>query len=152
MYSVSLPSTSSPVGYGVTSPGQLAPPSPLLADNIDPQTHDYVSLFRSIDPIDAQVIIALKIVKGSGAAVEDDGSRFRDIRKITQSVKTEIKSEVRRALARLIANRDIKYKGVAFDVFDPSNRTIQARVQWVNLRAFDGAVKSASISFSAGGV
>lgn len=141
----------SPVGYAVIAPSQLAQPSNLLADNIDPTTNDFVSLFSSVDPIDAQVMIALKTVRGSGAAVQEDGSRFSDLKKITNSVQTEIKSMVRTALGRLITNRDILYKRLVFDEFDPRNQTLQIRIEYINLRAADGQLRSIEMATPTGG-
>lgn len=151
MIRVNLPSTMSPVGYAVIAPSQLAQPSNLLADNIDPTTNDFVSLFSSVDPIDAQVMIALKTVRGSGAAVQEDGSRFSDLKKITNSVQTEIKSMVRTALGRLITNRDILYKRLVFDEFDPRNQTLQIRIEYINLRAADGQLRSIEMATPTGG-
>lgn len=138
-------STSAPVGFGVAAPGALAKPSVLLSDNIDPVTNDYKSLFETIDTIDAQVIIALKIVRNSGAAVVNDGNTLRSIRKINNGIEVDIISRVRQALARLVSNGDIRYENVIFDIIDPGNQTVQARVQYVNLRAFDPTIREASI-------
>jgi len=139
-------STLYPVGYGVAAPSALNKPSVLLCDNIDPQTHDYVSLFTTIDPIDAQVIIAMKIVRNSGPAVVNDGNRMRDIRKITTGIESEIESRVKIALSRLISNGDIKYKGIIFETIDRGNQTVQAKVQYVNLRSFSASLRTVNIS------
>lgn len=124
-------------GYIVAAPSVLGRPSPLLCDNIDPTTHDFASLFNSVDPIDAQVVIAMKIARGSGASVVEDGSRLREVTKMDDAAQSEIRSLVREALSRLINQRDIQYKGVEFSVWDPSSQTGTAVVKWVNLRSRD---------------
>ncbi len=134
-----------PIGQAVSTPGALAPPNILLAPLIDPVTHDFLSLENGMDPVDAMVINALKIVRGSGPAVQNVGNRLRDIRKITEATKNEIKAQVQTALADLIRRGDIRYLGTDFDVYAPGDQTIQARVKWENLRAFDGAVRSAPL-------
>ncbi|MHC4501010.1 MAG: hypothetical protein ACYS21_18065 [Planctomycetota bacterium] len=143
---VAQPLFSQPVGYGVTSPSRLGAPSPLLAENIDPETHDYVSLTSGVHPIDSQVIIALKVARNSGASVTEDGQRFTTVKKITNTVKTQIESLVREALGRLIAQQDIEYFGTTFETVDPGNQTINATVQWANLRAADDQVRSAPLT------
>lgn len=144
-----------PVGYVILAPGQLAAPSPLLADNIDPNSHDLASLFNSIDPIDAQVILALKLERGSGPAIVHDGIKLSDIKKMDDSAQDQIKSRVRQALNRLITNGDILLKGVVFDddtnarTWDPGSQFGQYRVRFVNLRAHDNRVREAPVRFAA---
>ena len=144
---IPLPSSSSPVGSPVSTPAALGPPSPLLADNIDPSTGDFASLFVGIDPIDAQVINAVKIVRGSGASVTEDGMRLADIRKIKDDTQDDIKGQVRRALSRLIQNQDIRFLGTSFDYLEKGSQFIQIRVQWVNLRSFDRTPKENTIPY-----
>ena len=144
---VPLPSSLSPVGSAISTPAGLGPPSPLLADNIDPQTGDFASLFVGIDPIDAQVINAVKIVRGSGASVTEDGMRLVDIRKIKDDTEDDIRNEVRRALSRLIQNQDIRFSGTKFDYIEKGSQFIQIRVQWVNLRSFDRTPREAVIPY-----
>lgn len=136
------------VGYSAIAPARLGEPSTLLADNIDPETHDFTDLFATIDPIDAQVILALKLVRASGPSVMEDGSRLREVRKMTDSAQNEIRGLVKEALGRLIANRDIRYEGVEFDVWDPGSQTTNAVVSWVNLRARDKLVRTATLSIT----
>ena len=143
---VRQPSFSQPVGYGVTVPSRLGAPSPLLAENIDPVTHDFVNLSSGVDPVDAQVIIALKMVRGSGASVVEDGQRFSTIRKITDTVQTQIDSLVREALKRLITQQDIEYVGITFEDLDPGSQTINATVRWINLRALDESERRAPLT------
>ncbi len=138
----------SPVGQAVSTPGAMAKPPMLLAPLIDPYSHDFLSLTVGMDPIDAAVINALKIVRGSGPAVSDVGARFGDIRKITPATPNDIKSQVKTALAGLIRRGDIRYIGTTIDSSESGTQTIEARIQWVNLRAFDGTTRSTSMQLS----
>ncbi len=137
-----------PLGFFVASPGALGPPSPLLADNISPFTHDYVSLTVGVDPIDAQVLVALTILRDSGAAVIDMGLRITDT-KILPDIVLTLTSAVRQALSTLIANRDIQLVTVDFgdnnEGVDEDNQVVNFAVRWINLRALDKGVRTASI-------
>lgn len=147
-----ITTTLTPVGFGVTPVGALGAPSPLLADNIDPTTHDYVSLTVGVDPIDAQVINALKISRASGAAVLTVGNQFAQVRKMTRSVNRELESLVRIALKRLIDNEDITYVGTEFDTIDFGTATVEMTVQWINRRSFSGVVTSITFPYTIGGI
>ena len=52
---------------------ELGPPSPLLAAKWDPNKRDYASLVEGMDPVDAHVLHALYVERGSGACVLHDG-------------------------------------------------------------------------------
>jgi len=132
----------SKTGYVVTAPARLGNSSTLLCDNIDPETHDYASLFSTIDPIDAQVILALTIRRGSGVSVVADGNRLHEVRKMSDSAQSEIKGLIQEALGKLIEQRDIQYQGVVFDVWDSANQTSTVIVKWVNLRAYDRGIRT----------
>ena len=134
-----IPPTTSPLGFFTPSPGALTPPSPLLADLIDPNTHEYISLFTGDDPIDAQVLIALKTVLGSGAAVTSIGSKLSSIRKITESTPGDVEAEVRNALAALIQQGDIRLVSVSVEAHAAGQ--IEAVVKYVNMRARDRSIR-----------
>jgi hypothetical protein len=137
-----------PLGFFVASPGALAPPSALLADSIDPFTHDYASLTTGVDPIDAQVLVALTILRDSGASVIGTGLRITDT-KILADIQLTLASAVSRALSTLIAKRDIQLVAVDFgddgEGVDAGNQVVNFAVKWVNLRALDRAVRQADI-------
>ena len=143
-----IPSTSTPLGYGVSAPSNLSAPSPILADNINPETHDYTSLLVGLDPVDSQVYMALSIRRDSGAAVVGIGNRFHTVRKMGNDAKNEIEALVREALSTLIKNRDIDYRGTDFNVFDMSTQSTEIIVKWVNLRAFDGKVRTRTLQLT----
>ncbi len=76
---------------------QLPPPA-ILADMIDPLTGEYASLTASANLADAFVIEAVRIERGSGAAVRDLGHRFREITHVDGSGPQVVDSMARQAL------------------------------------------------------
>lgn len=111
----------------------LGDPSPLLADNWDPARRDFASLEVGMDPIDAQVVLALGTVRGSGACVLEDGIDELP-RKITDAVEVELTSRARRALGRLIRQNDIRLKGVRLSLLSEGEQQAEIIVEYVNLR------------------
>jgi len=138
----------SPLSFFVASPGSLAAPSPLLADDIDPYTHDFASITTGVDPIDAQVLTALTTLRDSGASVDGIGIRITDT-KILADIVLTLTSAVKQALSTLIANRDIQLVKVDFgddaEGVDPENQAVNFAVKWVNLRALDQAVRQVDV-------
>jgi hypothetical protein len=145
---VTLPSVYSAIGQPVSSPSELAPPSPLLADNIDPDTGDFASLETGMDPIDAQVVFALSVRRNSGPAVLGVGNDLHTLGKMGESGQQQIKGVVQLALHRLIDNEDIEYLGTEFDLWDESNQTAYIRVGWKNLRTYNAQVRSLTLETS----
>lgn len=149
--SLVIPFTGSEIGFFIRSPGALGPPSPLLADNIDPETNDFASLTVGMNVIDSQVVVAVTYLRGSGAAIMEDGIKFTS-RKMTDSMKREIKADVKIALGRLIRNGDILFRGVNFGTndegIDPGHQQTNILVSYVNLRALDERVRTISIPFT----
>ena len=108
-------------------------PSPLLADNVDPATRDFADLFVGMDPVDAQVLVALTTIRGSGAAVENDGVPAAP-RKMTDALARELEGDARLALRRLVEFGDVQIISAAPDVVDDSVQFAQMRVSYHNLR------------------
>lgn len=108
-------------------------PPGILADAIDPETGEYLSISRGIDPVDEQVLVALTLRRRSGAAVMDDGHEFDQIRKVDDSARTVIDAETRRALSRLAGNGDIKLRKV-YAVAEPGNDWGEVSVEYENTR------------------
>lgn len=132
-------------------PSRLGPPSPLLADNIDPVTRDFRSLFTGADPVDDSVQVAVTTTRGSGASVLETGIRFTRS-KMTEDAQRAVEGDVRLALARQVRARDIQIVGISFGgpdslgnpsgLFDEANQTAQVNVRYRNLRALDPRVRS----------
>jgi hypothetical protein len=87
-------------------PAQL-PPAAILADAIDPATGELESVFRGRGLADAMMIEAMRIHRGSGAAVRDVGNRFHEVRYVDGTT-----GEVMASLAREAA-RPAEEAGVA---------------------------------------
>jgi len=119
-------------------------PPGILADAIDPQTGEYLSISRGIDPIDSQVLTALTLVRGSGAATQDDGQDFLAIKKVDETTATLIEAETRRALGRLVVSGDIKIKRV-YPNADPDTDIGTVAVDYVNSRAVDTQRRLATV-------
>jgi hypothetical protein len=89
------------------------PAAPVVAaESINFKTKDVDTLLGGMDPIDQQVQEALGRLRGSGAAVTQDGQRFLDVKKLDDSAPTLLEGEARTALARLVANGDITIESV----------------------------------------
>lgn len=146
-------STLNPIGFFVP-PSALGPPSPLLADNIDPRTKDFRDLFEGANPIDDQVQVAVMTTRGSGGSVLQTGMRLNS-RKMLSDLQDSLESDVRRALNLLVVNRDINFKRISFGVddgtgrptgtVDEANQTAQINIEYRNLRALDVKVRALSL-------
>lgn len=138
---------------GLTPAGLFVPqtfddpsqPPGILADAIDLQTGEYLSILKGVDPIDAQVLDAMKIKRASGAAVRNDGQRFADIEKVDDSTASLIDGEARRALSRLAENQDIRVVSVE-PVVDQNNDYADVFVQFKNLRARPRELRAARVT------
>lgn len=119
---------------------QTPSPPTIRADLIDPETQEFVSFTKDLDPIDAQVIESLWRIRGSGAAVQSKGARFLDTTKLTDQAPTLLESQVRIALRRLLQNGDISLISATADT---ENDFAAVLVRYTNNRSmtFDRARK-----------
>jgi hypothetical protein len=139
-----LPFGLSPIGTGVATDFVPIPPPPVIsADAIDPKSLDATSLTKSSDPIDAQVQLALTLVRGTGAACGDTGQNFRAILKLTDNVTTLLESEARRALALLVRRGDISIDSVNAVVYSPDSAEVT--IVYVNNRAIGNRRRTKTI-------
>lgn len=136
--------TTGALGFFIKAPGELGPPSPLTADNIDPTTRDFASLTEGADVIDAQVQLAMTTVRNSGPSVENDGIRITST-KMDAGLQRRMESDVRLALRRLVRQRDIRITSVVFDEVDEANQFAQIRVRYQNLRAISQRSRTAHV-------
>lgn len=135
----------SPAGFFVeqtfADPG--LPPG-ILADAIDPLTHEYLSIRQGMDPIDAQVLIALKVVRKSGASVQDDGQDFATIENVDDQTPALIEAKTRLALRRLLENRDIEIVQLG-PATDPADQSAYVVLEYRNLRRERAKVRTLKI-------
>lgn len=129
------------VGYGVAPPTRLGKPPTLLCRKVDPFTGEILSMTEGMDPIDAQVLNAIRRVRGSGQAVRADGWNPEKLRKMTPEEQNTCRTMVRTALKRLTDAGDIRFKGVEFELFDEANNYVQILIEYVNLRSLDQTVR-----------
>ena len=152
---VSPGSALAPAGFFIAAPGQLGPPSPLLADNIDQKTKDCRDLFVGADPIDDQVQVVATTTRGSGGSVLDIGLRLSR-NKLVSDIRDQVEGDMRLAFARLIKNRDINFKRISFGgpgpngeptgEIDESEQGLQINIEYRNLRALDPKVRRLQVS------
>ncbi len=143
-------STLGSLGFFV-APSQLGPPSPLLADNIDPRTKDFRDLFEGADPVDDQVQVTVMTNLGSGGSVLQTGIRLNR-RKMLNDLRDTLEGDVRQALKLLTTNGDIDFKRITFGgpdpagdptgIIDESSQSAQINIEYRNLRAFDVKVRA----------
>ncbi len=69
-----LPAGTYPAGTGTPTPwaGRTIP-ARFLADNIDPQTGEFLDVLDGVDPTDAWITTQLRTARGTGIAVLDEG-------------------------------------------------------------------------------
>lgn len=113
------PPVIAPVGTSAVSFGaptefiDPAKPPAILADNIDPATGELLSILSGIHPVDAHVINALRVERGSGVSAMAHGQRFSTIRKIDDQFTRRLQDECVLALQHLIDRGDIKLPKIA---------------------------------------
>lgn len=136
-------------GSFFSPPSQNGKPSPLLADNIDPKTRDFKSLFVGADPVDAAVQVAVTTTRGSGPSVQNVGLRLTNT-KLTGDFQSVTESDMRLALNDLVQRGDIAISEIGFGVdsngkptgqVNESDSSAQIDVSYINLRAFDDQVR-----------
>ena len=121
----------------------------MLADNIDPVTRDFKSVFVGADPVDAAVQVALTTTRGSGPSVQNVGLRVTND-KLTNDFKSATESDLRNALDDLVSRGDISIEEISFGVdasgratgqVNESDQSAQVNLGYINRRAFDGKVR-----------
>src|SRR6186997_1110882 len=93
-----------PAGYSPASAFELVGhaasqnPVPILADQIDPNTGDYLSLDESATIADGLVVTLLRTQRATGAAVLEFGQRFRELQNVDGETTGLAESMAREAL------------------------------------------------------
>jgi hypothetical protein len=93
-------------------------PPGILADAIDLETGEYLSIERSYDPTDAAVLAALGTVRDSGSAVQDVGQRFHEHPLIDDRLELFFRQEVDFALRNLTRSGQVRLERVAVTTGD----------------------------------
>lgn len=91
--------------------GTISLPKPavgFLADALDPRTGELLSISTGVHPIDAEVVFVLRAAFNAGPALQGVGTRFGDLRKITDETSIEIAKIIREALDRFVKRGDIR--------------------------------------------
>lgn len=109
-------------------------PPGILADAIDPTTGEYLSISKGMDPIDAQMILALSVKRASGASVSEDGQTFFEIKKIDESTPSLIEARTRNSTKRLTERGDVAFAALA-PFADSASQSGSVAIQYRNLRA-----------------
>lgn len=135
-------------------PGRIGPPSPLLADNIDPVTKDFRDLFVGADPVDAAVQVAVTTTRGSGPCVRNVGLRLTS-NKLGETFQGATEQNIRLALQDLVVRQDIQIVSITFGVpnmqgiapgtVDEADASAQANLSYINLRAYDNRVRTLNL-------
>ena len=116
----------------------------LAAEDFDQLTKDLRSLTVGVDPIDAQVQVAMTTLRRSGAAVISTGQRFQDVRKLDTNASLLLEQEARTCLARLVAANDISIERVDV-VADPGGQWAEVTIDYVNKRLAKPRTKQISV-------
>ena len=132
---------------GVSAAGLFAPavfvdpalPPALLADDIALNNPfvadgDFASLLTFIHPVDAAVKTQFRLVRGSGAAVLEDGNKLSEIKKIGPTTASEIEDEYRRILQVLVDRGDVEIETIAIEVGEDAPDLAAGFVEYTNLR------------------
>lgn len=113
------PAGAFPVGEPITVPlPKKRSPAVFLADAIDPETGDYRSILTGVDPVEGAALEALRVKRGSGSAVLDDGNKFHEITKIDEKLEGLLRSEIEYAWRHLIASRALRLEKVDIEQED----------------------------------
>lgn len=82
-------------------------PPGIIADPVDVETGEYLSIERTFDPTDAAVFTAIRTVRGSGSSVETVGARFADHPLVDGRLEMFFRQELEFALRPLISSGQI---------------------------------------------
>ena len=92
-----------------------AHPLGVLADKLDPNTGELLSLIAGRDPVDAAIAYQFRLRRASGAAVLEDGQAFEAIRKNTDSAPAELRFEAERVMRPFVERGDAEIVGLIIE-------------------------------------
>lgn len=109
-------------------------PPALLADKIDPLTGELLSIVVGEDPIDSAVRFQVRVRRGSGAAVLEDGQAFDAIRKNDLRAADALRAELKLVLRELVDRGDIEILTVGVQAGEDQGDLGAVFFQYRNLR------------------
>lgn len=135
---------SAPAGSSPTPPIAGARNQAPAAIEFDPQTRSHPrdddGRYVERHPVDAAVVYALHFEFGSVYAVPTQGRRLKDIRNPTdRRTKRIVEDRVRRALLRLVRNKDITITKIRHE--SPNRGALFVEVSYYNERIFPRALR-----------
>lgn len=92
----------------------LGPPV-ILADAIDPETGEFVSLERGLDPVDAAVAWTVSVERDSGAAIQGIGHGLRTITHVAPDLAVTAEALAREAVGHLTRENLIALRGISVE-------------------------------------
>ena len=119
------------------APGEPRRPVPMLAEEIDPETGELLSLVVARDPVDAWVVAQLRIVRASGSAVESAGNTLGSIEMNDAGAEALIRTAIQQLLQPAIDRRDIELVDVQVAAGEqgPAFDMAASVITWKNLRS-----------------
>lgn len=126
------PAGVSPASFFVPGVAFVSPEQPpaLLADDIDPKTGELATLFTAPHPVHAAIQFAVRVRKGSGAAVQDIGHLYDRIKKKTDRTARELRDEAERLFKPFVDREDITVESIEEDLdqgFDGAAQRVKYR-------------------------
>jgi hypothetical protein len=110
-----------------------AKPPVLMADNIDIETGDFASIFWGPHPIEAAIRDAFRFWRGTGAAVQDVGQAFAEIKKKTSTAERDIRDEALRILKPFVDRAEIEILTLTVDT-ELAEDLGAVAIEWLNLQ------------------
>ncbi len=111
-----------------------AKPPALLADNIDPKTGEFRSIFTAPHYVDAAIVTQFRTRRGSGAAVQNDGQALDEVKKNDANAPDAIRHEINRVLKPFVVRGDIEIRKIDVEAGETFGIQGSALVEYLNLR------------------
>lgn len=118
------------------APGEALAPAPIIAEEIDVATGDLASLTTGLAPEDAWVVTQLRCIRGSGAAVEDQGHELGKVELNSDDAAQLLAYEIDRLLRPAVDRGAIEVlsRSVLAGESAPAFDMASIQLEWRNLR------------------
>jgi hypothetical protein len=120
--------------------GALPLPPILLAERIDPETRELVSVNLGEDPIDAALQWQFTVRQGSGSAIGTNGHRMHTIKKATPQAPVQLADEARRVVQKFVQRGQLEKVSIQSAIVGGSTATGAVQIAARNVLA-DRAAK-----------